>query len=288
MQPTLHTIPLTAILTGALPRDRSQIEPEALAELQGSIATTGLRQPIEVWRLSTPDGPFEYGLISGLRRLTAHHNLAALRNNGDFTTIAAFIRTPASIPHALALMIEENEARADLSPWEKGRILIECVSEGHFDTIDQALKALHPNASATQRHRIRALANVVDTMEGILMRPETFSLRQLLRLNSALRPDFTPVIITALQEHHEKSPGAQWSLLLPILDEAESALRDPVPYFDPRPGRPRRVLKPRSGLTVRRERTHDGWTLHFTGPEAEGMMMESVMDAIERLYGPPG
>ena len=148
MQPTLHTIPLTAILTRALPRDRSQIEPEALAELQGSIATTGLRQPIEVWRLSTPDGPFEYGLISGLRRLTAHHNLAALRNNGDFTTIAAFLRTPTSIPHALALMIEENEARADLSPWEKGRILIECVSEGHFDTIDQALKALHPNAPA--------------------------------------------------------------------------------------------------------------------------------------------
>ncbi len=136
MQPTVHPIPLAAIAVDALPRDRTQIAPEALAELQSSIATSGLRQPIEVWRLSTPDGPHEYGLISGLRRLTAHMRLASLRGNGDFTTIPAFIRQPATITQALALMIEENEARADLSPWEKGRILFECVSQGHFDTID--------------------------------------------------------------------------------------------------------------------------------------------------------
>ena len=282
----IHPIPLAAIKIDALPRDRTQLAPEALAELQASIATTGLRQPIEVWRLSTPEFPLEYGLISGLRRLTAHHNLAALRRNGDFTTIPAFIREPTSIAQALSLMIEENEARADLTPWEKGRILIECVSEGLFDTIDQALKALHPNAERNTRTRLRALANVVDTLEGVLFNPETYSLRQLLRINSGLRPDFIPVILTALQEHGEKTPQAQWPILSSILDEAEAALRDPAAYQDPRPGYPRRVLRPRAGLVVRRERTEAGWSLHFTGPEAEGMLIESVMDAVERMVGP--
>ena len=180
MQQTIHHLPLATIAALALPRDRSHLDPQALAELQTSIATTGLRQPIEVWRLSTPDGAHLYGLISGLRRLTAHQNLHALRQNGDFSTIPAFIRTPASLPDAIAMMIEENEARADLSPWEKGRILANCVTEGLFETLDQALKTLHPNANRPSRSRLRALANVAETLDGALSMPETYSLRQLL------------------------------------------------------------------------------------------------------------
>jgi ParB family chromosome partitioning protein len=283
-------LPLAAIDPNALPRDRSTLDPDALAELQASICLNGLRQPIEVWQLSSPrdapeGGVYEYGLISGFRRLTAHRRLSGLRGNGDFTTIPAFIRQPNSVAHALSLMIEENEARADLSPWEKGRILVECVSQGHFDTIDAALKALHPNGSRAARSRLRALANVVDTLDGVLMEAETHSLRALLRLNAALRPDFTPVILTALGEHDDKSPGAQWAVLANILNEAEASLRDPAPDTN-RPVRTRRVLRPRSGLTVRRERTADGWCLHFTGPQAEGMMIEQVMDTIERMYAP--
>ena len=72
-------IPISEIDANALPRDRTQLEPEALAELAASIAATGLRQPIEVWRLSQPTARHRYGLISGLRRLTAHQRLAALR-----------------------------------------------------------------------------------------------------------------------------------------------------------------------------------------------------------------
>ena|GEM_PF-5307346 len=68
-------------------------------------------------------------------------------------------------------MIEENKARADLSPCEQGHILITCVSECHFDTIDQAIKALHPNASRAARTRLRAVAHVVDALDGVLMWP---------------------------------------------------------------------------------------------------------------------
>lgn len=112
----MHPIPTAEILAEALLRDRTHLDPTALEALAASIARDGLRQPIEVWRLSTPAGPHRFGLISGLRRLTAHRLLASRRPD-HFTTIAAFIRNPASIPEAMAAMIAENEIRENLSPW---------------------------------------------------------------------------------------------------------------------------------------------------------------------------
>ena len=277
------TLPTAQINAHALPRDRTTLGPQAMAALQTSIATTGLRMPIEVWLMTPPDQPPEYGLISGFRRLAAHHALANLRQNGDFTSIPAFLRTPTTIPEAMALMIAENEVRADLSPWEKGRILVAANDQGVFPTIDAAIFALHPHATASQRHRLRMLASVVEAMDGTLTTPEGYSFRQLARLNAALHPDFADVIAAALQEHPDKSPTAQWQILLPILAEAETALQDPTPIQTP--GRPRRLLRPRPGLTIRRERTPNGWTLHFTGPEAKGMVMDTVLDEVERMYG---
>ena len=109
--------------------------------------------------------------------------------------------------------------------------------------------------------------------------PEVYSFHQLARGNAALRPDFAHSILTALTEHPNTSPTAQSQILRRILDEAEASLRDPTP------GRPRRLLTPRAGRTIRRERSLQGWTLHFSGPEATGMMMESVLDKVERMYG---
>ena len=214
----IHHLPLTAILPHALPRDRSQIEPEALAELQLSIATSGLRQPIEVFELATPEPPFTHGLISGLRRLTAHQALAALRQNGDFTTIAAFLRQPRSIPHAIALMIEENEARADLSPWEKGRILVDCVSQGIFETLDQAVKSLHPNITRQKRTRLRACATVVEDLEGRLPDPGRLTEHSILRLSSALRGGFVDLIHQVLKETMGQSLETQWAALQQTLN----------------------------------------------------------------------
>lgn len=287
----IHTIALSAIDAAALPRDRSTLDPDALAELQNSICITGLRQPIEVWRLSTPrenDGapPFEYGLISGFRRLTAHQRLSALRGNGDFATIASFVREPNSIAHALALMIEENEARADLSPWEKGRILVECVTEGHFGTIDEALRALHPNANRQKRTRLRACASVVEELDGLFKAPEQMVERNLLRLSAALRGGFTDLIVHILRETSGQSQQSQWSNLLPTLTEAEKS-EDETPATSTTPARPRRLLRLKQGLTIRREESSDGYLLRFSGPEAKRKgLMDDVMDQVERWFQP--
>ena len=104
--------------------------------------------------------------------------------------------------------------------------------------------------------------------------------------NSGLRKLSTrKVMETALKEHHLKTQPAQWDLLQNILAEAEHSLRDPVAY-EPTPKRLSRP-HPRGGLTIRREWLPNGWRLVFTGEEAKGMMIDSVLKDIERMYGPP-
>lgn len=113
----LHHLPIPEIAPHALFRGRTALDPHALHQLQHSIATEGLRTPIEVWQLSSPrpteaGGAHKYGLISGLRRLSA---CAALGH----TTIPAFLRAPQSIAQALARMVTENEIRDSVTPLEK-------------------------------------------------------------------------------------------------------------------------------------------------------------------------
>jgi ParB family transcriptional regulator, chromosome partitioning protein len=281
----LITLPLTAIMPEALPRDRSAADPAAMEDLVASIAANGLRQPVEVWALSTPMDGFTHGLIAGHRRLAAHHRLASLRTDGSFATIACFLRSPASLPAALAAMVEENECRAGITPWEKARLLVVTVSEGHFDTLDAAVAALHPLANATDRSRLRSLAHVVDVLDEVLTDPTAYSLRQLLRLSAALKAGFAEVILTALQQNEGRRQPEQWDLLQNILAEAERSLLDPT-FDPPPPRRAKRVVRPREGLVIRREWLPNGWRLVFTGPEAKGMMIESVIGEIERMYGP--
>lgn len=271
----LHTLPIADINAAALPRDRTGLNPEALAELQSSIAANGLRMPIEVFKTETG-----YALISGLRRLTAVANLCALRDSP--AEITAFIRSPATLVAALTAMVQENDIRHNPSPWERAKIITTLRDSGDFDTLDAATLALYPHASRAKRQRLRACALVIEALDGVLATPEHLSERQMLRLAAACRADFTDVILTALQEQRATTFESQWQTLLPVLAEAEASLADPTPY---RPGRPRRVLRPVSGVVIRREMTPTGWVLRFTGPQATGMLMETVMDEVERLFG---
>ena len=126
-------IPLSEIDVDALPRDRNVTEAAPMADLEHSVATAGLRQPIEVWELRSPRAPLRYGLISGFRRLSA------CRAPGH-SMIPAFQRSPSLIPEAMADMVAENELRIQITPWEKGRFSLATVYEGHSDTPDAAGK----------------------------------------------------------------------------------------------------------------------------------------------------
>ncbi len=153
--PELHLIAVDDIDATALPRDRTALDPSALAELQASIVSLGLTHPVEVWTKTDPANGPRYGLISGLRRLTVYQSLAPSPAHAQ---IPAFVRDPADIADAMARMVAENEIRAQISPWEKGRLVTEAVSEGLFDTFDAATERLYHTLDRHRRARIRAIA----------------------------------------------------------------------------------------------------------------------------------
>jgi ParB family chromosome partitioning protein len=272
--PDIHHIPLADIDSHALPRDRDSLDAAELSELTLSIAAHGLRMPIEVF---PGTGPQPYGLLSGFRRLHAHRELG-------LATIPAFIRQPADIPTALAAMIEENEIRADITPWERARIVLTAIEHGHFDTIDQALPRLYPTYDKTRRSRLRAVTEVVAHFgDHALTDPRSLSQQKLTRLATALRAGRGETMRVALRESSDTSPATQWSLLQAIIEDAEAEAKAPRLHY--KPGRPRHHVRVRDDLTVRRERTKDGWTLRFTGRTAKGPLMEDIMDYVEDMFG---
>jgi ParB family chromosome partitioning protein len=128
----------------------------------------------------------------------------------------------------------------------------------------------------------------VEELDGELVDPESLSLRQCLRLANALTRDFGEVIRVALAEtERDATPETQWQVLQPLLREAETT--DPIEAGTAavsRPGRPRRNLTPRRGLNIRRERTNDGYCLHFTGRLATSSLIDTVFDHVEMLFSP--
>ncbi|MFL4469049.1 ParB/RepB/Spo0J family partition protein [Tateyamaria armeniaca] len=276
MTHTLHTIPLSEIDEHALPRDRGSIDPEAQSELEISIFTTGLRQPIEVWELSTPDKTHKYGLISGYRRLSAAKAL-----NHD--TIPAFLRTPRDISDALATMVSENEIRAQISPWEKGGLILDCLASELFDTEDGAINALFGTLSRQKKARLRSITTAVQAFDGALTNPELLSIARIERLAAALRAGWEDLLSDALRTSPSDTLEGQWAALEPVIDEALNPRHN-----ESAPGTrraPKRSIKFTHALHIRRELTRSGWILRFSGPEAKTPgLMDDVMDHIERLF----
>ncbi len=273
----IQNIPLNEIDTTTLPRDRTIIDADAQQELQTSIAQNGLRLPIEVYPIKTG-----YGLISGYRRLTAIQTLSETTKDSKYTTITALIRTPKNRQEALAAMVEENEVRQNLSPWERARIIITAHDAGIFDSITTALTTLYPQISRQKRSKLRAITEVIEVLDGHLIDPEQLTQNQLIRLANILRLDWGKIIIAAIDEQNDLSSTTQWNRLLPIIQEAETRLSE---NRSTAPNRPHRLSTPKNGINIRRECTPNGYLLHITGKHATDMLITSVLDQIELWLG---
>ena len=148
---------------------------------------------------------------------------------------------------------------------------------------------LYPTADPSKRSRLRSIARLFDEFDGHFAAPERLSLRQLLRLSNACRMGFGHLIRTALSESSATGHDDQWRLVEPILLESERLPPDapsaaPAPFGPPT--RPRRILQPRPDLTIRREQTRDGYSLHVTGRQATSDLCDRIFDKIERMFAP--
>ncbi|MFO1144757.1 MAG: ParB/RepB/Spo0J family partition protein [Amaricoccus sp.] len=285
MPDPLRQIPLARIEAEALTRDRTRHDEAALTELALSIATHGLRMPIEVFELADTS-PVRYGLISGFRRLAAVRSLAeSARDKSRFATIPAFVRPLASADEAYVQMVEENAIRSGISPWEQATVALNAARAGAYPNAEAAITALYASLSRHKRTRIRATATLAEELAGHLTFPEYLSETRLMRLAPLIPRGFGDLLRAILKDADPASPEDEWRALLPALAEAE---RPDAPDVLARPGRPRRVLNLRSrGLTIRRELTRTGWCIHFSGRDATSTLLESVIDEIERQFSPP-
>lgn len=282
MPDTIQLVPTDAIDDAHFPRDRTVLHEAALLELRQSIITNGLRMPIEV--VPHPDDPSRFALISGFRRLHAFRYLLEASKLDKYRSIPAILRPAETEARHLTAIIEENEIRAELSPWERGHVIWRAVRGEFFATIDEAVETLFPNANRDKRRQLRLLAQLVEDLDREFIDPELFSLRQALRLATAVNHGYGDLIHHALDETRPTTFDMQWQLLLPILTECEKTEPDTVSV--PREGRPRRILKLKRGLNIRRERTSQGWCLHFTGREATSSLLDVVFDNIEHMFSP--
>lgn len=215
-------LPLAAIEATHLQRDRMHMDPEEMASLKASIRDRGQQMPIEVVALA--DG--RYGLVSGARRLAA---LTALHGEGGdrFSTVKALLRPFDAAPEAYLAMVEENEIRADLSFYERGRLAHEAARIGVFDSPGAAVKMLFQHAPAPKRSKILSFVALHEAIGVALRFPEAIPEKLGLALVKAMQGD--PGLSERLQKRLTGSMPESASAERAIL---ETALRS-KPIGDP-------------------------------------------------------
>lgn len=224
----VEALPLDAIDTGHLVRDRVSFDGEEFDALVESLRAHGQRAPVEVIDLGPGQngGPSQgvgqgqqgrdrgqdhgqrsadtagrgrgtgegetarrYGLISGWRRLSALRRLHAETGEARFATVLALLRTPESSGAAYVAMVEENEIRAGLSYYERARIAAKAVEAGAFADRGEALRSLYATASRAKRSKIGSFLSLYDALDGSLRFPAAIGERLGLQLAQRLAED---------------------------------------------------------------------------------------------------
>ena len=204
----IEQISIDAIKSDYLVRDRVDTDTDEMTALKDSLRANGQQTAIEV----VPHGPETFGLISGWRRLTA---LRELYLEGGIGTVLAIIRHPNDAAASYLAMVEENEIRAGLSFYERGRIVARAVDEGAYASDKDALVALFHAAPRAKRSKIGSFVRIVRALDDVLRFPTALSERSGLALAQALGTDveFTARLREKLDVVHPQTVGAEQALI---------------------------------------------------------------------------
>ena len=276
-------VALDDIAADALVRDRVVIGAEELEELKSSISRNGLRLQIEVFA-QEGEGP-RYGLLSGYRRLMAVRALLDLTGEPRFATIKAVLRDPDAMGGAFAAMVEENEVRASLSQFERGRIAVIAAGQGAFPSVEAAVDGLFPVASKAKRSKIRSFALIFEELGDMLSFPDMIKEKEGLKLASALRDGAERRLRDMLAEGVPDTPEAEAQLI----EAALARLSAPAP--DPRRGgRPKREgakVQLSSGFVLEAQEDAKGWMIRLGGRHVDRALVDTVIREISHLLERP-
>ncbi len=285
---------LDEIDADALVRDRVVLNVDEMTELQMSIAANGLRLPIEVFALSEHPKGYRFGLLSGYRRFRAVQALRGLNGgpngSGKYNKIKVLVREPEAVGDTFAAMIEENEIRAALSHYERGRIAVIASQQGAFVNTEAAVNGLFPMASKAKRSKIRSFALIFEELGDMLTFPDLIKERDGLKLAAALREGHEARLREAFAEQTPDSPAQEAQMIETALGRLAPAAVDPS-----RGGRPKtagvtragRQVVLKSGVNLSSAQDGQGWFIRLKGTRVDQALVEQVMAEVERLLDAP-
>jgi ParB family transcriptional regulator, chromosome partitioning protein len=171
----IDLIPLDAIVSEKLARDRMDGQDETLDELIASIQEIGLSNPIRVQKRT--DGRYE--LVQGFRRLAAFRALKAVSARPErYSSIpAAVTYADEGLEGLYRQMVDENMVRKDISFAEMASLAIKYAGDAATDCNDpeKAVAILFKSAGYQKRSYIRGFIGLMDRVGGALKYPADIS-----------------------------------------------------------------------------------------------------------------
>lgn len=181
----------------------------------------------------------------------------------------ALLRRPEDGHAAYVAMIEENEIRANLSHYERARIVVKAAERGVFASEKSALATLFASVPRARRSKINSFIAIVKSLDRVLRFPEALSERAGLELAQQLRdrPGIAQEIAQALTATPPADAAAEREVLTrcmaakPVSELAP--IQSQTPEVEPKPAP--ETLAQWPGLTLRRR----GSRLEIDGPGAD-------------------
>ncbi|MCA0922800.1 ParB/RepB/Spo0J family partition protein [Pseudooceanicola nanhaiensis] len=278
-------LPLDAVESGYLVRDRVALDEEEMQALMESLRARGQQTPVEVVDL----GEGRYGLISGWRRCRALRRLHEETGEPRFARVLALLRRPEVSAEAYVAMVEENEIRVGLSYYERARIAAKAADQGVFETVQAALRGLFAAASRAKRSKIGSFVTIVRALDGQLRFPEALGERAGLSLAKALETDpaLAGRIAAALDAAPPTDPAAELALVERLMTEGRQPATSGGKSAGTQASTPARGKAqdraPRAAEqdTVHLEAEADG-TLRLSGPGVDAAFRARLEDWLRR------
>jgi ParB family chromosome partitioning protein len=208
-------VPHDAIDLEYLHRDRMMIDADEMTSLTQSLSERGQQTPVEVVALLGGG----YGLLSGWRRCQGLRALYAQTGEARFATVLALLRSPEEASDAYRTMVDENEIRANLSHYERARVVIKAVDAGVFVDEEAGLAGLFGAVPRARRSKIRSFLVLVNALEGAVSFPDKISERAGLDIVQKIQADteFGSRLRAALIEVASTDVAAEQAVIKSIL-----------------------------------------------------------------------